>query len=138
VCACLRLRKASRRVTQVYDEHLAASGLTVTQYSLLGHIRALEGISLGSLAETLVMDPTSLNRTLKPLARDGLVAVSVAKADARVRTLHMTPAGAQAYAAARPAWERAQAAVTEALGAARLAALGETIDHLLRGLARKA
>ena len=37
-CTCLRLRKASRRVSQIYDQHLEPFGLTVTQYGVLGHI----------------------------------------------------------------------------------------------------
>ena len=38
-CTCFRLRSLTRRVTQLYDQVLAPSGLTVTQYSLLAHAR---------------------------------------------------------------------------------------------------
>jgi DNA-binding MarR family transcriptional regulator len=48
--------------------------LTVTQYSVLGHLVTFDGISIGELAEKLVMDPTTLTRNLRPLEREGLVA----------------------------------------------------------------
>jgi hypothetical protein len=35
-CACFNLRKASRTVTQLYDEILQPSGLLATQFTLLG------------------------------------------------------------------------------------------------------
>lgn len=52
-CTCLRLRKASRCVSQIYDQHLQRHGLTITQYGLLAHLSRLDGISIGTLAEKL-------------------------------------------------------------------------------------
>ena len=72
-CTCLRLRKASRRVSQIYDRALEPCGLTVTQYGLLGHIAAFDGIGVGALAARMVMDPTTLTRNLKPLLEQALV-----------------------------------------------------------------
>ena len=34
-CTCARLRKLSRRVTRIYDAHLAPQAIKVTQFSLL-------------------------------------------------------------------------------------------------------
>ena len=34
-CACFKLRKASRMMTQAYDHYLQLSGLTNTQFSML-------------------------------------------------------------------------------------------------------
>ena len=36
-CTCARLRKLARRLTRIYDAHLSAQGIKVTQYSLLAH-----------------------------------------------------------------------------------------------------
>src|SRR5260370_12142115 len=65
-CTCLRLRKAARRISQVYDGYVAPLGLTITQFGLLAHLRVLDGIGVGALAEKLVMDPTTLTRNLRP------------------------------------------------------------------------
>ena len=37
-CTLFRLRRTTRRITQIYDRHLAPLGLRVTQYSLLGSL----------------------------------------------------------------------------------------------------
>ena len=134
-CTCLRLRKASRRVTQIYDQALDAHGLTVTQYGLLGHLKRFDGIALGALADILVMDATTLTRTLKPMQAAGWVASRVDAEDARARRLHITPRGLAIYKAARPAWDFAQRRIAGALGGPDSARLAKTIDRLLAALA---
>ena len=106
-CTCSRLRKVSRRVSQIYDRSLEASGLTVTQYALLAHLVAFDGISIGELAEKMVMDPTALTRSLRPLERRGLVTLKSSRSDRRVRSLHLTASGRRAFDEAKPAWARA-------------------------------
>lgn len=130
-CTCLRLRKASRRVTQIYDRALHAHGMTVTQYGLLGHLRVLDGICLGDLADRLVMDPTTLTRTIKPLTRLGWIVSAPGDDDSRTRHLHITAKGIDAYMRARPAWSQAQKRIAEALGPEDSAALASKIDTLL-------
>ncbi len=134
-CTCLRLRKASRRVTQIYDQALDAHGLTVTQYGLLGYLKALDGIALGELAERLVMDPTTLTRTLRPMEKQGWVASTPDKDDARTRRVHITATGLATYRSAEPAWRKAQEKIATALGESDHKALARTIDHLLTALA---
>src|SRR5262249_31637101 len=72
-CTCLRMQRATRLVTQLYDHALGPSGLTVSQFGLLAYLfgasRAQSNASsIGTIAEWLGMDPTTLNRNLKPLA----------------------------------------------------------------------
>ena len=76
LCNCAALRRATRRVSPLDHEQLAASGLRSTQHSLLSQVERSGDLSMGALAEALVMDRSALGRTLKPLERDGLVAVS--------------------------------------------------------------
>ena len=92
-CTCMRLRKASRRVSQIYDRSLEPLGLTVTQFGLLGNLDRLDGISIGDLAGRLVMDPTTLTRNLRPLERQGFVVFAPDPNDRRSRCLHLTAAG---------------------------------------------
>jgi len=133
-CTWLRLRKLSRQLTQLYDKQLASYGLTVTQFSLLAHLRGLDGIGIGALAEVMVMDPTALTRALKPLERQGLVALTCDEKDKRARRVRITAEGRDSYEAARTGWRTAQRHVDTVLqaGDARgLNALLETlIDHM--------
>jgi hypothetical protein len=69
-CTCSRLRKVTRRVSQIYDRSLESSGLTVTQYALLAHLASFDGISIGALAEKMVTPAlhAALDRVLEQLA----------------------------------------------------------------------
>lgn len=131
LCTCLLLRKAARRVSQIYDRHLTPFGLTITQFALLSHIRTYDGIGIGALAGKLVMDPTTLTRNLKPLERQGLIVQVADRNDKRNRNLHLTQAGRDAFRAARPGWEVAQDEIATALGSEDGAALAGVVDRML-------
>src|SRR6202049_1003878 len=134
-CTCLRLRKAARRITQIYDGYVEPFDLTITQFGLLAHLRVLDGISVGALAETLVMDPTTVTRTLRPLERKALVAMDPDPDDRRSRSLRLTEQGREVLRAARPAWARAQHHVEEVLGNADAAVLNGALDRMLERFA---
>jgi hypothetical protein len=59
-CHCMELRKASRRISQLYDTALAPSGLKTTQRAILSEIGRSEPTTVGALADALVMDAGSL------------------------------------------------------------------------------
>jgi DNA-binding MarR family transcriptional regulator len=130
-CTCLRLRKISRQFTNLYDQQLAPYGLTVNQFSLLAHLRALEGIGIGTLAEAMVIDPTALTRALRPLERDGLVRFASGTTDKRARCLHLTDKGRAAYDAARPGWRLAQQHIDGLLQANGMTGLNGILDGLI-------
>ena len=67
------------------------------------------------LAETLVMDRTTLTRNLGPLKREGLIKAGRGK-DRRTRVVAGTERGRRALREAYPLWEKAQAAVVKGLG----------------------
>jgi len=134
-CTCLRLRKASRRVSQIYDHYLERHGLTITQYGLLAHLNRLDGISIGALAEKLIMDPTTLTRNLRPLERQDFIRLTPDPRDRRSRRLHLTDQGRAAFIAARPAWSDAQRHIEDALGPSEAPVLHAALDHMLKRLA---
>ena len=134
-CTCMRLRKASRRVSQIYDRSLEPLGLTVTQFGLLGNLDRLDGISIGDLAARLVMDPTTLTRSLRPLERKGFVVFAFDPNDRRSRCLHLTAAGRDVYRQAKPAWARAQRHIDKALGVVDGPVLNAMLDRVLERLA---
>lgn len=117
-CACFNLRKASRTVTQLYDEILQPSGLLATQFTLLVAIAIAGSATITRLATELVMDRTTLTRNLKPLERQGLIEISPGQ-DLRTRVVKLTASGSEALFKALPLWEQAQTRVVEGLGQKR-------------------
>jgi DNA-binding MarR family transcriptional regulator len=130
-CHCTALRKASRRISQLYDVALAPCGLKATQCTLLTQIARSEPVAIGVLAEALVMDPGGLAHTLKPLIRDGLVRMKVNPEDRRHRLVSLTVAGRARLAQSHRLWKEAQRAFEASFGSARAKALREAIDLLI-------
>ena len=64
-CSCTTLRKATRRISQLYDTALAPSGLKTTQHAILAQIGRSEPTTVGELAGALVMDSGALAHTLR-------------------------------------------------------------------------
>lgn len=112
LCHCTNLRRASRAITQYYDEMLEPSGLKVTQYGLLNHIRRLGPLTMNELSQAMRLERTTLVRNLKPLEQMGYVA-SFASKISQAKQLNLTEKGAQALAAAAPYWNQAQQQLSE-------------------------
>ena len=129
-CVCATLRKATRALTLLYDEHLRPGGLRVTQYSLLKNVLAREPVSVNELSETTVIDRTTLTRNLRVLQQAGLIRIQEGE-DRRSRELTVTPRGREAVAKATPCWERAQAHVVGQVGAEHWRILREELDLVI-------
>ena len=128
-CNCFAARQAARALTRVYERHLAPSGLTSSQFSILVAIDDVPGIGIRELSDELVMDRTSLVRALQPLQRDGLVAVSASEADPRQKVYVLTPAGMTRLEKASPLWEQAQAEFVRRFGGEEAAADARDAFH---------
>ena len=90
---------------------------------------ATDGVPLSRLAEDLVMDSTTLYRTLTPLQRAGWVEVTRA-AKGRTKRARLTRTGEETAALAAPHWEGAQSDFVRAFGVERWAALHSEITAL--------
>lgn len=130
-CSCTALRKATRRISQLYDSALAPSGLKTTQRAILAQISRSEPTTVGNLAEALVMDSGALAHTLKPLERDGFVAVKVDPHDRRNRLITLTGQGRTKLAETDALWDRAQAGFEAAFGQTQSDALREAMRFLI-------
>lgn len=131
-CTCARLRKLARRVTRIYDAHLASQAIKVTQYSLLANAARGER-TVSEFAAELEMDRSTLSRNLAPLAAQGWVSISVG-ADPRSRSIGVTAAGRRKLKAALPLWRKAQCEVESVLGAAGVGELHRKIEGALAAL----
>ena len=142
-CTGLRIRRTSRVITQIYDHALAAAGLTINQFGLLANLYGVDlmrsdGLSIGALSEQLGVDPTTLNRTLKPLAARDLVKDVSNPADARVRLVRITEKGRREFLRAMPLWRQAQARLDGALGTKPKSALNDLLDRYRDALSQPA
>ncbi len=111
-CVCFNIRKTSRALTKVYEAHLHPLGLKATQFNLLNILSAVESFTVNELADFTVMDRTSLTRALKPLERDGLVAIQPGQ-DRRTRFISITSAGIDLLDRAIPLWKQAQSQIRD-------------------------
>src|SRR5438270_5267031 len=116
ICNCAALRQAARRVTRLYDDALAPTGLGVNQFSILARLSLVGPSTIQDLARLLVMDRSTLGHLVRPLQRRGLVGLQSAAGDARRRVIALTAAGRAAVARGRPLWAAAQQRFTRALG----------------------
>lgn len=133
VCNCFALRQATRLVTQFYDQHLAASKLRTTQFSILAKLDRLGPMAINALAAELVMDRTTLGRNILPLERDGLIRVKPNAADARSRDLELTGKGANRLRAGRAGWLEAQKRFDAAFGSENAAELRALLKAVVTG-----
>lgn len=129
-CNCLAIRQAARRVTQFYDRQLAAAGLRASQFSILRKLARLGPLSINELAGAMVMEHTAMGRALRPLERDGLIAVGAGR-DRRTRALRLTPIGEERLAAAEARWRAAQQQFEQTVGAEASAALRDALARVV-------
>lgn len=128
-CLCTQLRRASRGVTRLYDDALAAVGLGAAQFSLLRHVQRLGQPSISVLAEAMGLDRSTLGRNLRVLEEQGLLQLGEGR-DLRAREVRLTEAGLQRIDQALPLWEQAQYEMTAHLGEDRRAELMRLLDEL--------
>ncbi|MBI2825468.1 MAG: winged helix-turn-helix transcriptional regulator [Planctomycetia bacterium] len=130
VCACFNFRKATRAVTQHFDDLLASTGLRSTQLVILLAVAVYESRGMAALARAMVMDRSTLTRNLRPLIKQGFLQLKFGK-DRRTRLVELTPNGRKVLGAAVPVWEAAQHRFVSELGEDRwqdlLSLLAETV-----------
>ncbi len=113
-CACFNFRKASRSVTQLFDQILAPTGLRSTQLVILITTQLLGQSSIARLARELVMDRSTLTRNLKPLMNMGLL--RFAPESGKQKAVEVTVEGQVALLRASPYWSQAQTQLVNRVG----------------------
>jgi DNA-binding MarR family transcriptional regulator len=136
-CTCFLLRKLARGVTQAYDRELAPAGLTVTQYSLLQHLRRAPGLSVSALGARMGMERTGLLRTLRPLIAAKYARYGEREAG-RSAALEITAKGMERLRIATPLWQRAQDRLAQRLGTSGVRELQRSLEASLEALSEEA
>lgn len=133
LCTCFMVRSLSRKISQLYDDALAPSGLRGTQFSLLAQARkgeAGEPLTVSALAERMNTDRTTMTRNIRALETAGLIGIQRGR-DARSRCVVVTPAGEAAFRDAVSLWREAQAQVRSICGAEPVQELERVVRQLL-------
>lgn len=128
-CSCTALRKASRRLSLMYDGALVPCGLKSTQLSILSEIerRRDKPPTMSELADAMVMDRSTLGHNLRPLERDRLIVLKAADTDRRWKYVFLTKKGHEKYSHALSLWREAQRHFESSFGKHEAAHLRETL-----------
>lgn len=116
-CLAAHTRRAARGLTRLYEEHLAPSGLTTAQFTLLSQLVHRTGCSQQELCEATGLDQTTLSRNLRLMTEHGWVKRAASANDKRAASYRVTTKGAALHARAMPLWEAAQRQMRHTLGA---------------------
>ena len=106
-CACFKMRKSTRLITQLYNNALKTVGIKVTQFSILGILASIDEATVNKLSLLLGMDSSTVTRTIDRLIKEKLV-ISRNGLDARKRLVRLTERGFSLLDSAIPHWEKAQ------------------------------
>lgn len=131
-CIVAAMRAATRRLTQLYDEAMAPTGLRVTQFHILAELerRSADPPTVGELAGILTMERSALGQTLRPLARDGLIDLGQDRRDARRRPITLTRNGKAKVVRARRHWAGAHEKFKHFFGDDQSAVLRGTLREI--------
>jgi len=135
-CLCGNLRMAARALTTMYDEALERTGISVTQLTVLWCVLAAEPVAMTDIARIVVMDKTTVTRSVASLAARRLVRVGKGR-DARHRLVSSTSRGRGAFERAMPAWHAAQAKAARLLGEREAVRLTRKAREVARTVARE-
>jgi len=121
-CTHTSLRRAARQLTQVYDDALQPAGLTSAQALLVAQIDEFGGApggpgpSLQTLSKRLAIQISALTHALRPLQRDGIVALHTDPADRRIKRAVLTDDGLRRTRQMYELWRETNRRIEATLG----------------------
>jgi DNA-binding MarR family transcriptional regulator len=120
----------------MYNYELQASGLELTQFTLLMTLNLTGETSQGHLGKILALDSTSLTRMLKPLTRRRWIDVTAGR-DRRQKLLRLTSSGRDKFEQSRQHWQRAQTRLQQALNEPTWNQLGALLAEVTRSIEKR-
>lgn len=130
-CASFNFRRTARAVTMLFDNALQKTGIRSTQFAILTAIAKIQPVSISRISEVLVIDRTTLTRSLKLLEKDGLLAISP-RGTMRQRFLSLTSKGEKALAVAIPEWRKIQQNFVDKIGSNHWTELRSELEDLAK------
>jgi DNA-binding MarR family transcriptional regulator len=114
-CLCANFRRASRVITQIYEDALRPVGLRATQFTVLQALSLAGKVTQGVLGEILAMDSTTLTRTLNIMKRHGWIEQRRGR-DRREWRIGLTDSGKAQLKRALPSWRSVQRRIHSQFG----------------------
>jgi DNA-binding MarR family transcriptional regulator len=112
---CATLRRASRALSQVYEEALRPLGLRSTQFTILQSLSLTGEVTQGELGRILAMDSTTLTRTLGVMTRRKWIEKGHGE-DRREWRIRLSEPGKAQLKRALPQWQKVQTKLRTQLG----------------------
>jgi DNA-binding MarR family transcriptional regulator len=106
-CMCLSIRKASRNITQAYNDEFKGLGINITQFSVLAILAGTGKQTITKVAHQLGSERTTVTRAIVILEKKKLINI-VLGADKRERLIAISKKGIEILDLARPHWKSAQ------------------------------
>lgn len=128
-CAAFNFRRTARAVTRLFDLALGPAGIRSTQFAILTAVAKYQPVSISRIGDILVLDPTTLTRSLRLLQKQGLLEISP-RSTRRHRFLNLTDAGAKSLAQAIPLWRKVQAEFLGLLGSESWKGFRDELERL--------
>lgn len=130
LCYCTLLRKATRRVSAVYDEALTPFGINIAQYALLRMVTRTGPVSLTELGKIAELDRSTIGRNVRVLERMGLMKTVRSEKDQREAMVTLTDQGRRLFDRTASVWEECQAKIEGQLGREGI----ETLNEILKAV----
>lgn len=128
-CYCTTVRSAARRITALYDDTLAPTGVNVAQFALLKMLEQQGEIALTELGDLLELDRSTIGRNVRVMEKMDLVVLGKG-ADQRVTTVDLTKEGQRVCDVGTPLWDNAQARIKQKLGRKKASELRVLLNAL--------
>ena len=128
-CAAFNFRRTARAVTRLFDLAMEPSGIRSTQFAILTAVAKFQPVSISRIGDILVLDPTTLTRSLRLLEKQGLLEISP-RSTRRHRFIVLTDEGAKSLALAIPLWRKVQSEFLGLLGGESWKSLRDELERL--------
>ena len=117
-CIFTTVRKANRSLFRFYQDALSDADITIVQLAVLRALERKSPRSFPELSDDLVMERTSLYRTIKPLISMGAVE-EFASDTGRTKHARLTSHGQLLIEKTMPYWQQAQNTILDEMGQKR-------------------
>src|SRR5262245_58387291 len=129
-CLGLSVQRASRAIGRMFDDAFRPYGLTNFQFSLLMLLNRPSPPTIGTLADNLAMDRTTVTANVKLLERRRLLTVRRDDKDSRVKLVTLTSGGRSLLAECVEHWQATNDAMRTRVSPSELSSLYANLDAI--------
>jgi len=128
-CYYVKTRWAESALRDFYNSHMNSYDITGRQFTLLTLISTNEGCSVRELADMIVLERSTVNRSILPLFKKRLI-VDRKITGTRNSQLAITEEGINTLVVATKAWEKAQNSIETKFGKDEIIIINRVLKEL--------